>query len=308
MVSKEGMLQEIVTVVGSIITRSHPCQQDPGDEEEEQDEEAGSSEYDWLVVDTALEVVVGLAAALGPDFGELWKIFEKPVVKLTSSTENLHRSTAMGTIAEIAKYAGEGITPFTQSLGQTIVRRLSDPDLLTKSNAAYAAGLLVLKSTDTAKTLPMYPLLWEKLEPLLSLREMRMTDNVSGALARMIIKNPDAGFISEVFPAIVNVLPLEQDYEENEPIYQCIYNLCEFPNVHSHDSTNALSDNQSNPTVQQLTPQLIPIFEKVLSPPQDQLEPETRVLLQQTVQGLYKADPNLFSNNPQVLALAGVSQ
>ncbi|KEY69448.1 hypothetical protein S7711_01990 [Stachybotrys chartarum IBT 7711] len=291
LVSKEGMLQEIVTVVGSIITRSHPCQQDPGDEEEEQDEEAGSSEYDWLVVDTALEVVVGLAAALGPDFGELWKIFEKPVVKLTSSTENLHRSTAMGTIAEIAKYAGEGITPFTQSLGQTIVRRLSDPDLLTKSNAAYAAGLLVLKSTDTAKTLPMYPLLWEKLEPLLSLREMRMTDNVSGALARMIIKNPDAGFISEVFPAIVNVLPLEQDYEENEPIYQCIYNLY----------------NQSNPTVQQLTPQLIPIFEKVLSPPQDQLEPETRVLLQQTVQGLYKADPNLFSNNPQVLALAGVS-
>jgi importin-4 len=220
------MLQEIVSIVSLIITRSHPCQQDPGDEEEEQDMEAGSSEYDWLVVDTALDVVVGLSAALGPAFGELWKIFEKPVLKLTSSTEDLHRSTAVGTIAEITKYSGDALTPFTQSLGQTIVRRLTDPDLLTKSNAAYAIGLLILKSADTAKTLPLYGQLWEKLEPLLSIHEMRMTDNVSGCLARMILKNPDAGFVAEVLPAIVNVLPLQEDYEENEPIYQCIFALC----------------------------------------------------------------------------------
>ena len=35
-----------------------------------------------------------------------------------------------------------------------------------------------------------------------------------------------------------------------------------------------------------MTPQLMPIFEKVLSPPEEQLEPETRQLLQQTVQSL----------------------
>jgi hypothetical protein len=287
--SKEGMLQEIVTIVGLIITRSHPCQQDPGDEEEGLDEDADSSEYDWLVLDTALDVVVGLAAALGPDFAELWKIFEKPVMKLTSANENLWRSTSVGTIAEISKYIGEAITPFTESMGQCIARRLGDPDLLTKSNAAYAAGLLILNSADTAKTMPMYQPLWEKLEPLLALREMRMTDNVSGALARMIMKNPDAGFVSEVLPSIVNVLPLVEDYEENEPIYQCIYKLYE----------------QSNATVQQLTPQLIPVFEKVLSPPEEQLEPQTRGLLQQTVQMLYKAQPDLFANHQQLLALAG---
>lgn len=177
-------------------------------------------------MDTALDVVVGLAAALGSAFGELWKIFEKPVLRLVSSTEDLHRSTAVGTIAEITKYTGEAITPFTESLGQALARRLSDPDPLTKSNAAYAIGLLVLHSSDTSKTVPLFPQIWEKLEPLLSVQEMRMTDNVAGAVSRMMLKNPENSFVSEALPAVISVLPLKEDYEENAPIYQNIYQLC----------------------------------------------------------------------------------
>lgn len=220
------MLQEVVSVVGLILTRSHPCQQDLGDEEEEQDVEAGSSEYDWLVIDTALDVVVGLGAALGPQFAELWKIFEKPVLKLASSTEDLHRSTAVGGVAEIIKYTGDAITPFTDSLGQALVRRLGDNDLLAKSNAAYALGLLILHSGETGKTFPMYGQLWEKLEPLLTVNEMRMTDNVAGCVCRMMTKNPDNGFVAEALPAVIRVLPLTEDYEENAPIYECIVKLC----------------------------------------------------------------------------------
>ena len=223
----DGMVQQLVTVIGLIITRSHPCQQDLGDEDEEQQEiDAGSSEYDWLVVDTALDVVAGLAAALGSQFGELWKIFEKPVVKLVSSTEDLHRSTAVGVIAEVAKYTGEAITPFTDSLGPALVRRLSDHDELTKSNAAYAMGLLVLNSTHTDKTVPMFPQLYEKLEPMLAIKEKRLRDNVAGCLCRMMLKHADAGFVEQALPSVVSVLPLTEDYEENEPIYKCIYTLC----------------------------------------------------------------------------------
>lgn len=288
--SNAEMLQEIVSVITLIITGSHPCQQDLGDEEGEQDIDAGSSEYDWLVVDTALDVVIGLATALGPSFAELWKIFEKPVLKLASSTEDLHRSTAVGTIAEVLKHAGEAMTPFTESLGQALGRRLTDPDALAKSNAAYAIGLLIYTSADTSKTFPLYPQIWEKLEPLIAVREMRLTDNVAGALCRMMMKNSDNGFVSQALPAIVNVLPLEEDYEENEPIYQCIFSLYE----------------QSNQTVEQLTPQLLAIFEKVLSPPEEQLEPATRELLHRAVGILYKAQPSLLANNPTLLKLAGL--
>ncbi|KAF4504441.1 hypothetical protein G6O67_007891 [Ophiocordyceps sinensis] len=287
--SKDGMLKELVSVVGLILTRSHPCQQDLGDEEEEQEVDSGSSEYDWLVIDTALDVVVGLSAALGSAFGELWKIFEKPVLKLASSTEDLHRSTAVGTIAEVTKYTGDGISPFTESLGRALGRRLGDPNPLTKSNAAYAMGLLIFKSNDVNKTIPLFPQLWEKLEPLLSMKGVRMTDNVAGCLARMMMKHADGGFVAQALPAIVNVLPLTEDYEENEPIFQCIYNLYE----------------QGNPTVEQLTPQLVGVFEKVMSSPEEQLEQETRALLCRTVQTLYRAKPELLSNNPGLLQLAG---
>ncbi|UKZ83068.1 hypothetical protein TrVFT333_010869 [Trichoderma virens FT-333] len=269
--SKDGMLQEVVSVITLLITRSHPCQLDLGDEDEEQEvEDAGSSEYDWLAIDTALDVIVGLAAALGPDFGELWQIFEKAIFKMASSTEDLQRSTAIGTIAEIIKYTGQAITPYTESVGQALMRRLSDPDALTKSNAAYAVGLLVQYSTDTAKTIPIYPQLWEKLEPMLSIQEMRITDNVAGALSRMMIKHADAGFVAQALPAIVSILPLQEEFEENEPIYQAIHTLYD----------------QSNETVQQLTPQLIGIFEKAL----------------------YGAKPDLFANNPNLLQLASASQ
>ncbi|PHH93315.1 hypothetical protein CDD83_7100 [Cordyceps sp. RAO-2017] len=289
LVSKDGLLQELVSVVGLIITRSHPCQQDLGDDEEEQDVDSGSSEYDWLVVDTALDVVVGLSAALGSAFGELWKIFEKPILRLASSTEDLQRSTAVGTIAEVSKFTGAGISPFTESLGQALGRRLTDPDPLTKSNAAYAMGLLIFNSSETDKTVPLYPQLWDKLEPLLTTKEMRMTDNVSGCLARMIMKHTDNGFVAQALPAIVGALPLTEDYEENEPIYQCIYTLYE----------------RGNETVEQLTPQLIGVFEKVMGPPEEQLEQDTREVVRRTVQTLYKAKPELLSGHSGLLQLAG---
>ncbi|OLN87098.1 putative importin subunit beta-4 [Colletotrichum chlorophyti] len=266
----EDLLKESVTILTSLITRSHPCQQDFGDEEEEHEAE-GSSEFDWLVIDTALDVILGLATALGSDFAEMWKIFEKAILKFASSQEGLERSTSVGVIAEAIKYMGNAVTPFTDNLLPVLAHRLSDEDPLAKSNAAYAIGQLILNSTQTDKTIPQYPAILEKLEPLLQIKESRMVDNVSGCISRMIIANPNPEFIERVLPAIVNALPLTEDYEENAPIYQAIYKLYD----------------QQNPTVQRLTPQILPILQAVLSPPEEQLEPETRQLVQKLAQALH---------------------
>ena len=59
---------------------------------------------------------------------------------------------------------------------------------------------------------------------------------------------------------LVDLLPLKEDYEENKPVYECIHKLY----------------SMSNPTVQSLTPKLLVAFDKVLGPPEEQLEPETR--------------------------------
>ncbi|KAH6695552.1 karyopherin Kap123 [Plectosphaerella plurivora] len=268
--TQENMLEHTVTVIASLLTRSHPCQQDLGDEEEEQDAEGGSSEFDWLVIDTALDVVLGLATALGPDFAELWKVFEKPTLKFASSQEALERSTAVGAIAEAVKFMGSAVTPFTGSLLPILFHRLSDEDPLAKSNAAYAMGQLILNSTDTAATFPRYGDILNKLEPLLAVQESRITDNVAGCICRMISANPSPELVQKVLPAVIDVLPLKEDFEENEPIYQCIFKLYD----------------QQNPAVQQLTSKIVPVLQQVLSPPEEQLEPETRALVQKLAQAL----------------------
>ncbi|KAK4236569.1 armadillo-type protein [Achaetomium macrosporum] len=289
--SQEEFMKEVVTVISTIITRSHPCQQDLGDEDEEQEVE-GSSEYDWLVIDTALDVVIGLAVALGPGFAELWKIFEKPIMKFAASeSENIERSTGVGVIAECAANMEAAVTPYTEKLLKLLLKRLSDPDLETKSNAAYATGQLILNSTDSNTYLPNYDMILQKLEPMLQIQEARIKDNAAGCISRMIMAHPDQIPLGDVLPALVGLLPLKDDYEENSPVYECILKLYE----------------SNEPTIQQLTPKLIPVLEAVLSPPTEQLDDETRQIVRNIVHMLYNAKQDLFSNNPNVLKLAGVA-
>ncbi|KXX82719.1 putative importin subunit beta-4 [Madurella mycetomatis] len=289
--AQEDMVKDVVTTLTTIITRSHPCQQDLGDEDDEQEVE-GSSEYDWLVIDTALDAIIGLAVALGPGFAELWKIFERPILKFAASeSENIERSTGVGVIAECAANMESAVTPYTGKLLTLLLKRLSDTDPDTKSNAAYATGQLIYNSTDGNTYFPHYNTILQKLESMLQIQEARVKDNAAGCLSRMIIAHPDRVPIAEVLPAMVDLLPLKDDYEENSPVYECLLKLYE----------------QSEPTIQQLTPKLIPVLESVLSPPAEQLDDEAREIVRKIVYLLYNAKQDLFSSHPNVPKMAGVA-
>lgn len=256
----------------AIITKRHPCQQDLGDEAEEDILEE-SSEYDWLVIETALEVVTCLSVALGSQFAELWKMFEKPIVKYASSQESTERSAAVGTIAECVGNMGAGCTPYTTGLLKLLLHRLSDEDPETKSNAVYGIGLLCEMTSNDDEILKSLPAIFSKLEPLLDAQDQaRLLDNTAGCVSRFITKHPGKLPISEVLPRLVQLLPLREDYEENKPVFGMIVKLYQ----------------QNEPTIQQLTPTLMPVFEKVLGAPEEQLEDETRAQLMELVQYLRK--------------------
>jgi hypothetical protein len=216
-------------VLLSIITKRHASQQDLGDEDAELDETLlqESSEYDWLVIDTALDVLVGLSAALGQNFGELWKMFEKPVLKYVSSQEAVERSTAVGTLAECVGNMESACTPYTNSLMKVILHRIGDEDPEVKANAVYAAGLLCEMSGDEKQILSNYNTILTKLEPLLDAGQApRVLDNAAGCVCRMISKHPAYVPLEMVLPALVKILPTTEDFEENKPIMQCIVSLC----------------------------------------------------------------------------------
>lgn len=225
MLAEPNFIQQLTEIITSLITKIHPCQLEFGELEDVEDFEE-TSEYDWLVIDTALDVIIGLAHALGPTFGELWKIFEKPIMKYASSQESLERSTAVGVIGECVSKMGDTVTPYTNTLLKLLLHRLSDEDQETSSNAAFAVGVLIENTKNDQDVLKAYNTILAKLEPLLHKVDARLLDNSAGCVSRMILKHPDRVPLDDVLPVLVEILPLREDFEENEPIYRMVVRLC----------------------------------------------------------------------------------
>ena len=261
------------------LQKQHPCQKDEDDFDEAEPLDEESAEYDWLIIETALEVIASLSTALGGQFSELWRIFETPIMKYASSQERFERSSAVGTIADCVQSMDAACTPFTHKLMRVFLKRLSDEDPETKSNAAFGAGLLCEKSTDAKEVLSSYETILGKLEPLLDAStsnsgaddsHTRLLDNAAGCVSRMIKKSPQHVPLEDVLPRLVEILPLKEDYDENEPVFEMIVSLYQ----------------HQNGVIQGLTGKLMPVFEKVLGPPEEQLKAETKGKVQQLVQYL----------------------
>jgi len=109
---------------------------------------------------------------------------------------------------------------------KALLHRLSDEDQDTKSAAAYALGMLCIKSQATQEVTSNYGAILHKLEPFLQVQNHRMLDNACGCISRMIMAHPDNVPLDEVLPALAGLLPLKEDYEENEPIYKMLVQLC----------------------------------------------------------------------------------
>ena len=271
LLSYPDVLSKIVQTITDLITKKHACQIDMEDDALDA-EDMESTELEWLVVDSAMDVISGLAAALGPSFGELWKIFEKQVLRYASGGESLGRASACGVLAEIITGMEGAVTPYTAQMMSLLLKRLSDEDPQTKSNAAYAVGRLVEKSDDEATVLKSYPIILQKLESILHVTEARCTDNAAGCVSRLILKHKDKVPVEHVLPVLVDsgILPLKDDYQENEPVWKMIVQLYR----------------EQDPTVQQLTPKLAPIMMSVLGEPEDQLTDKVREQLQALVEHL----------------------
>lgn len=218
-------------------------------------------------------------------------MFEKPILKFCSSQESVERTTAVGAIAETIVGMGNGVTPYTSSLMKVLLHRLGDEDPEAKSNAAFAVGVLAEHTTDDEQIVQNLGTIFTRLEPMLDAGGVaRMRDNAAGCISRIIMKYPDRIPLGEVLPRLVNVLPLKEDYKENTPVYEMIVKLCKSPFL-AYASLNANEvtiDQSKEPTIQQLTTQLVSILPQVLGPPEEQLEESTRAKLTELATYLHK--------------------
>ena len=146
-----------------------------------------------------------------------------------SGSEAYERSTSVGTIAECIKAMGSSVTPFTSHLLKLLLHRMSDEDSEAKSNAAYGIGLLQQGSKNDKEILKAFPTILSKLEPLLQTDEARAKDNAAGCVSRMIMRHPSNIPLEHVLLALLDILPLKSDFDENVPVYDMIVKLCKIP-------------------------------------------------------------------------------
>ncbi|KAL8768832.1 MAG: hypothetical protein Q9209_005013 [Squamulea sp. 1 TL-2023] len=292
LISSPSNLTSLSKTILSLLNKQHTCQLDMGplDTASSPDDlDPGvieSSEYDWLVIDTALDVIVSLSLVLGPSFSEFYKLVEKSVLRFASSSEAYERSTAVGVLAECIRGMDSSVTPYTSSLFKILMHRLQDEDAGVKSNAVFAIGLLIANSEDEREIGRNFNTVLAKLEPLLGEDEARTKDNAAGCVGRMISNYQDKMPLGAVLPALISVLPLKEDFEENEPVWGCLVRLY----------------SEGEPTTLGLTPKILPILEQVLGPPKEQLDDETREQVVQLVKFLYGKQAQMVKKYPGLMA------
>lgn len=223
-------LDEIATRAIEILEKKALCQQDPDEDDENVDVDADTSEYEAALVSNASDVFGAMATVLGPDFAQAFGAVLPLISRYSEGKRtNAERSMAVGSLGEIIVGLKEGVTQFTQPLLEIISRGLRDSEPDVRSNAAFAAGVLVENSS--ADLAPHYMTLLSALQPYFNAPEhsapavYNARDNAAGAISRMITKNVSAVPLDQVVPIVISVLPLQFDPLENRPVYAALFTI-----------------------------------------------------------------------------------
>ncbi|KAI7907017.1 armadillo-type protein [Cokeromyces recurvatus] len=269
-----GCLEDVAQILLEIFQKKSLCQQtfDDGDYEEEDDE----IESESLLITSAGDLVAALCETVGPNFAKYFEVYMPLMIKYYKPTKTQsERSMAIGCLGECIAGIKSAVTSYTERLLPIFVKACGDEDELVRSNAAFALGCLTLHTQIDLS--PHYGQLLTALSPLFSNQTLPNTvDNAAGAVARLILAHPEAVPLDQVLPTFVNALPLKADYEENQPVFDCIFQLF---------STN-------NAFVLGHLPQFLHIFTLVLAD-NEQLKENTRNHLIELIRHLNAQSPEL---------------
>lgn len=245
-----------------ILEQQSPAQVDSEAVEGEPEE---GSEYDSVLISAASDLVGAMANVLGADFSDPLSKFMPQLMKYYSpGRSQSDRSTAVGSLGEIITGMKDAITPFTQEILALLSRALSDEEASVRSNAAFAAGVLIENSQSDLTQ--HFPALLNAIQPFFQKGEqesdevLTARDNACGCLSRMIIKKPEALPLDQALPTLFSCLPLQKDFAEWSPVLLCLMTLVQ----------------ANNPVASQHIDTILQLFAHVLAGDEDNLGAQLR--------------------------------
>ncbi|PRT54110.1 Importin subunit beta-4 [Wickerhamiella sorbophila] len=250
-------LEVLMTAVYEVLGKTHQCLQDGFDEEggEHADGPEELTELEEAVAETAMDVTVQVASAMGPQFIPIFPSVASILAKYITSKSASERALGIGTMAELVEVLKDNVTEYTGQLLEVFVAGLDDKKLAVRSVGAFGVGMLCFHSGQTDLTKSSYPTILPKLQGLLkkvdkeekrreksaggeeeTYNDQRSLANACGCVARMVLKHPDAVPLDQVVSVLLERLPLKDAFEENSPIFNLILQLAQqqHPVVASH--------------------------------------------------------------------------
>jgi len=212
----------LIALIKDVFQLKMACQDD--DTVDELDEE--EAEYDSALIEGAGELLPTLAKLIGGvQFAAYFAgILPLLLKKLKPSCKVAEKSFAIGTIAETIDALGDTSSHFVNILYPVVMTTVADSDEEVRSNAVFGLGVLAANGGPLMTT--KFPEILKKLFDTLSVEsDRRCIDNLCAAVCRMILAQTDSVPVEQVFPVILQHLPVKEDLAEQLTIFKCITHL-----------------------------------------------------------------------------------
>ncbi|KAK4743269.1 hypothetical protein SAY87_001270 [Trapa incisa] len=254
--SVEPFMPQIVESTLQLLQEQSACQQIESDSEDEEDD----AEHDEILMDSVSDLLPAFSKAMGSHFAPIFSQLFDALMKFSkASRPPQDRTMVVATLAEVAQNMGAPISAYVDRVMPLVLKELLSSEATNRRNAAFCVGELCKNGGEP--TLRFYGDILRALYPLFGESEPdnAVRDNAAGAIARMIMVQPEAIPLNQVLPVFLKVLPLKEDHEESLAVYGCVCTL-------------VLS---SNPQIIASTPDLVRIFAEVAISPDE--TPEIKI-------------------------------
>uniref|UniRef100_A0A3B5L355 Importin 4 n=1 Tax=Xiphophorus couchianus TaxID=32473 RepID=A0A3B5L355_9TELE len=219
-------LKEISNVIRDVLKKKTACQDSSTDEVDDEEQQA---EFDAMLQEFAGEGIPLVTASVpaekfAPYLNDLMPLI---MSKAKSSCTVADRSFSLGTIGEILHAlvnvsGGRGVAGrLSNRLLPVLVAGVKDSDAEVRNNSVFGLGCLAQAAGPLVVS--DYPMMLSVFSNMLGKEsDLRVIDNLCAALCRMIMSNVDAVPLEQVVTALATHLPLKEDQEENQTVFNCL--------------------------------------------------------------------------------------
>lgn len=253
----EPYMLRLAEVTLVLLRQESSCQQVESDGEDD-----GDIDHDEVLMDAVSDLLPAFAKVMGSYFDPIFAKLFDPLMKFAKSPHPPQDKTmVVATLAEVAQEMGAPISAYVDKIMPLVLKELASSDATNRRNAAFCAGEIC--KNGGAAALKYYGDILRSLHNLFSNSESddAVRDNAAGAIARMIMVQPQSIPLNQVLPVFIKALPLKEDHEESMTVYGCVCGLL-------------LS---SHPQILPLVPDVIHVFAQVVVSPDESDEVKTNI-------------------------------